>query len=347
MKKDNNIQPLSAKIGEVRFRQKLVKQHRGEKVYYPTHMSARESLCDLKKRNQNTLKIFKELKKNKIALEPFLEVGGEKCNRAAILTSKMGYRGAAMDISGESLESANFFCSKFGFKNLPIRVCADAYHLPFADNLLAFVFTFQTLHHLPDPQPVVKEIYRVLAPGGYFYFGEEPISQVFNLNLWRRDGYHLRWWEKILKAFIILHFISRPGKSEVEEGILEETFTFETWEKALDQFDQVEAELKAFPFGPTASVIKTNKAGWIKPNLFAKTALDILGGGIQGSLCQKKGKLPNLERDILKILICPDCEGKLYRKSGYLKCQSCQRRYPVKNGVLYILPKNLMEKLYP
>lgn len=343
----SKLQPLSAKLGEVRFRKKLIKQHAGQKTFYPTHTNAMENFNLLRRRSKSSAKIFQKLREQKIPLSPFLELGGEKCERAAVLTTKMDYQGAVVDISAQSLESASEFCPKIGLERLPLRICGDAYHLPFTSGSLAFVFTFQTLHHLPNPQPVVKEIYRVLSPGGHFYFGEEPIAQIFNLNLWRRDGYHLRWWERILKALIILHFISRPGKSEVEEGILEETFTFETWEKALNQFDQVKAELKAFPFGPTAQVKKTKKPGWIKPNLFAKIALDILGGGIQKAICQKAGKFEALQPDIFKILICPDCQKKLICKKGYLRCLDCQREYPTKNSVFYLLPKNLMKKLYP
>ena len=66
----------------------------------------------------------------------------------------------------------------FQKKNAPERICCDANTLPFAQNSLPFVFCFETLHHFPDPTPVVHEIYRVLCPGGWFYFNEEPFKKV-------------------------------------------------------------------------------------------------------------------------------------------------------------------------
>lgn len=338
------LQPILAKIGEVKFRRRLVKQHQGLGICYPTHTTPLENLKLLRQRAENSFKIFKNLQNQNILLSPFLELGGEKCERAAVLTTKMGGQGAVVDLSAESLESAANFCPKIGLKNLPLRICADAYHLPFANNSFAFVFTFQTLHHFPDPAPITTEIYRVLSPGGYFYFDEEPIKQKVNISLWRRD-YHLRWWEKILKMFLILPFISTIGKSEVSEGVLEETFDLSAWERALNQFYQANAVLAPYPLGPKTKLEK-GKKGWLKPKLSTGLLINLTGGGIK-ALCFKKGNLKLFKKNISNLLACPNCQGKLKKLSFLLTCPKCQEKYPIKNGILYLLTKDLREKLYP
>ncbi len=43
-------------------------------------------------------------------------------------------------------------------------------HMPYADGTFATVFSNSVLEHIPDPQPVVREVARVLRPGGRFIF---------------------------------------------------------------------------------------------------------------------------------------------------------------------------------
>jgi ubiquinone/menaquinone biosynthesis C-methylase UbiE len=43
---------------------------------------------------------------------------------------------------------------------------ADAENLPFADNSFDVVYSFGVLHHTPNTQKAIDEVYRVLKPGG-------------------------------------------------------------------------------------------------------------------------------------------------------------------------------------
>jgi ubiquinone/menaquinone biosynthesis C-methylase UbiE len=65
----------------------------------------------------------------------------------------------------------------------------DALRLPYRDGALDVVFGFGVLHHLPDWQGGLKEIARVLKPGG-IYFLEEFYPQLYQNFLARRIFVH-------------------------------------------------------------------------------------------------------------------------------------------------------------
>jgi ubiquinone/menaquinone biosynthesis C-methylase UbiE len=44
--------------------------------------------------------------------------------------------------------------------------CADAEHLPFCDSTFDYVYSFGVMHHAPDTQKCIEEVYRVVKPGG-------------------------------------------------------------------------------------------------------------------------------------------------------------------------------------
>lgn len=55
----------------------------------------------------------------------------------------------------------------------------DVRALPVADDHYDTVFTFGVLHHVVDWRAALKEVYRVLKPGGRFY-AEEILKKIYH-----------------------------------------------------------------------------------------------------------------------------------------------------------------------
>jgi ubiquinone/menaquinone biosynthesis C-methylase UbiE len=94
-------------------------------------------------------------------------------------------------------------------RNIKGFVKASAYSLPFRNRSFDAVFAGSVLHHLPDLERAVKEIKRVLKPGGYFY-GIEPSGNWFYvwkylllplMNISLYDNEHAVYKDKIMHAF--------------------------------------------------------------------------------------------------------------------------------------------------
>lgn len=343
------LQKNKHKYSEVKFRQKLVKQHKGLKTYYQYASNEKSILKWLKGRVEVTDKIFQKLSQ-KYCLSPYLEIGAEKAERAGLLQSKYKAKGIALDISYDSIESASYFFPKIGLSKKPLRICADCTNLPFLDNSFAFVFCFQTLHHFPHPKPIMEEVKRVLKPNGIFYFGEEPVMQGLNLNLWRRD-YHLKPFEKLLKYMLILPFISKIGKSEVEHGVLEETPTFKIWEEAINIFPNAKVKLLTYPEFVASYELQKPKKGnnWLKAPFLQNLLFWALGAGINVLAYKEKPATfskKTVKVNLYNLLACPLCKIKLKQTKTVISCPKCQDKFPMKNNVLFLLTKTLRRKWY-
>jgi ubiquinone/menaquinone biosynthesis C-methylase UbiE len=73
------------------------------------------------------------------------------------------------DVVAIELSKSNAYISKHGLKVCGLDgevLVADAEHLPFRDFVFNLVYSFGVLHHTPDTQKAVSEIYRVLKHDG-------------------------------------------------------------------------------------------------------------------------------------------------------------------------------------
>jgi SAM-dependent methyltransferase len=94
--------------------------------------------------------------------EKVLEVG---CGTGADLLqfAKHGALATGVDLTTNHVELARIRVGK-----LAVVHKADARHLPFGDESFDYVYSHGVLHHCDEPEQVVREIFRVLRPGGRF-----------------------------------------------------------------------------------------------------------------------------------------------------------------------------------
>ncbi len=44
-----------------------------------------------------------------------------------------------------------------------------------------------------------------------------------------------------------------------------------------------------------------------------------------------------LSKELLDIMVCPDCRGKVTETEGFVTCNSCGKKYPIRDGIPIML----------
>jgi ubiquinone/menaquinone biosynthesis C-methylase UbiE len=94
---------------------------------------------------------------------------------------------------------------------------ADAEQLDFADNTFDIVYSHGVLHHTPDTAGAIREVHRVLKPGGravVMLYHRNSYNYRVNISMLRRAGVHLLRWNSGVK---LVHLLT----GESEDALLE------------------------------------------------------------------------------------------------------------------------------
>jgi SAM-dependent methyltransferase len=93
-----------------------------------------------------------------------LDIGGNTAGEATIL-QQQGYHFVVGDINEVALNLSRERVEKFGLKQ-PHYIALDVHNLPFEDDSFSAVTVIEALHHFVDYDQALREIRRVLKPGG-------------------------------------------------------------------------------------------------------------------------------------------------------------------------------------
>ncbi|HSV50173.1 MAG TPA: class I SAM-dependent methyltransferase [Candidatus Acidoferrales bacterium] len=337
--------------GEIEFRKKLFRQQVDGECIFNDEYDAQGIEKILEDRMKKTHDHLVSLKEKGIILSPYLEIGAERCQRSLVMENDLKANGAAVDISFDMLKSCDHYKDLFGKSKVPLRVCCDANNMPFMTNSVPFVFCYETLHHFPDPAPIVKEIHRVLSPGGCFSFNEEPFKKVLHINLYNAEKAYANRQprrSKFRKIKTVLDiFFARKTCNEVDHDIIENLdITIKTWKKTLKVFEEKNVNLHS------NAITKKVDSEMFHPKNRTKYLLAYLFGGEISGVCRKAGSYNGNITPIADVLVCPSClengkESKLTSKSSALVCDNCNTIYPIHEGVVFVFTPKKLKELYP
>jgi len=127
---------------------------------------------------------------------------------------------AGADYTGVDLTDAAIALAKkrFDLFHLPgtFRV-ADAEQLDFADNTFDIVYSHGVLHHTPDTAGSIREVHRVLKPGGravVMLYHRNSYNYRVNISILRRAGVHLLRWNSGVK---LVHLLTGESADALQE----------------------------------------------------------------------------------------------------------------------------------
>jgi len=85
----------------------------------------------------------------------------------------------------------------------------DGVNLPFPDDTVPLLYTNQVFEHVRYPEPLLREIRRVLAPGGVFIGSTSQLEPYHAFSLW--GGYTIYGWRTLCEAAGLVLEEARPS----------------------------------------------------------------------------------------------------------------------------------------
>jgi ubiquinone/menaquinone biosynthesis C-methylase UbiE len=134
-----------------------------------------------------------------------LDLGGNTAGEAVQLISE-GYTIIVADINEQALRVADVRCKKFGLQP-PFFLGSDAHELALQDETIDQVIIFEALHHIEDYATSLKELYRVLKPGGKIFLYEphalNPIRRLTEIRDFFRGTIEKSFYRYQMKKLLV------------------------------------------------------------------------------------------------------------------------------------------------
>jgi ubiquinone/menaquinone biosynthesis C-methylase UbiE len=129
--------------------------------------------------------------------------------------AKAGADYTGVDLTDAAIELAR---KRFELFGLPGKFrTADAEQLDFPDESFDLVYSHGVLHHTPDVASAVREIHRVLRPGGnakVMLYHRDSYNYRINISILRRGGVHLLRWDAGVK---LVHLLTKEPEESLRQ----------------------------------------------------------------------------------------------------------------------------------
>jgi len=222
-----------------------------------------------------------------------------------------------LDYSLSQLQQAQ---THLGTKEQYLYVAGDAYHLPFVDNLFDGSTMIRTLHHMQDPQTVLKQAGRVLGAGSPFileYANKQNLKAILRYWFGRQE-----WNPFSLEAieFEKLNFDFHPRS--IRQWLAGANLKLNR-QVTVSHF-RINLLKKWLPTGLLValdSILQYTGNWWqLSPSVFTRSIVNP----------SSQDKKPE------GFFQCPACGSALADNdpsAAQLSCQSCGKTYPIVDGI--------------
>jgi SAM-dependent methyltransferase len=219
-----------------------------------------------------------------------------------------------MDYSLTQMQQAQ---ARLGRLDRYTYVAADVYRLPFADRIFDGATMIRVLHHIAEPLLALRQIQRVMTPGGTFileYANKQNLKAILRY-LFGRQGWSPFTPESV--EFVPLNFDFHP--KTVRGWLGEAGFNL-----------QRQLTVSHFRIGalkrvaPTKFLVALDSAAqltgdwWqLTPSVFTQSL--VVGGS---DITPPKA-----------LFLCPDCRHDLKEVNQYINCPGCGAEWPIVDGI--------------
>lgn len=136
--------------------------------------------------------------------------------------ARAGARCNGVDLTDAAIETTRKHLALYGYTSNLQR--ADAEHLPFEGRSFDVVYSWGVIHHSANPEAIVREIHRVLRPGGMFVGMMYQRHSLVTYKLWVRRALFAGKPFRSLSD-VLWHHMESLGTKAYTQGELRQMFS--------------------------------------------------------------------------------------------------------------------------